>query len=304
MEVSGNPGVQMADGLTASNKTINDGGGVTDGMEINGTPCIGSPDCSLPPGQQPAANKLDTNAKRDTYEAAHESAPEEKIPRINPADYAPRVAAMASAGNHYILHNDGTVTTGGSCSAKGLCDGGSSVDPPPAGWTFSGSKWKVSGSSAADGVFYSEGKVEISGSPGNSSFPWQATIIARDDIKISGHPHIKPYPTTSDDLKNHLLVTGNDLQISGPMTADYAGGAILVHQQLEISGDPKINGFVIAGDGQPTWSGDPFPPAVSSSGVSYNEISGNPTITYNYDFGCIGPGCAGTVSMLTWIQKF
>ncbi len=302
MEISGNPGIQLADGLTASNKTTNDGG-TSDGMDISGNPCVGSADCDKPAGQQPDENKLDTNEKKDDYEAAHNSASEETIPTINPADYAQKVADLGGSEPAYILHDDGTVTTGGTCVTDGLCTGGTPVTMIPSGWSFSGDTWKVSGHSAADGIFYSEGKIEISGSVGSDEDPLQATLIARDDIKISGNPDIKPYPTTSDDLKNHLLVTGNDLEISGNMEADYAVGAILVHQQFKISGNPKIKGFIIAGDGQPTWAGDPF--TNSSSGVTRNEISGNATITYDGNVGCSGPGCPlPTVKLVTWREVF
>jgi hypothetical protein len=303
MQVTGNPGAQMVDGLTASNKP-GGGGSLPEGMDISGVPCIGSSACSNPSGQQPQANMIDTTEEKDAYEAAHSSAPEVPIPKINPADYAPKVAALGGIEPAYLLHDNGTVTTGGTCGADGLCSGGTLV-AVPSGWSFAEGKWIVSGSSAANGIFYSEVKVEVSGSPGNASSPWLSTIIARDDIKISGSPDIKPYPTASNDLKNHLLVTGNDLEISGYLEANYAGGAgaILAHQQVKISGNPTINGFIIAGDGQPTWDGDPFPPSVSSSGVTVNEISGNPTITYNADFDCLGPGCPPpTVLMVNWRQ--
>jgi hypothetical protein len=299
MQVSGNPGIQIADGLTASNKP-GGGGSLPEGMDISGNPCVGSSACSNPPGSQPDANRLDSNEERDTYESGHNSASEVTIPIINPADYAPKVAAMGA--NHYILHDDGTVTTGGTCGTNGLCTGGTAADVP-SGWSFSGGTWNVSGSSAANGVFYSEGKVDVSGSPGSSSSPWQTTIIARDSIKISGNPDMQPYPTSSQDLQNHLLVTGNDLEISGNMEADYAKGALLVHQQVKISGNPEFTGFIISGDGQPTWTGDPF--TDSSQGVTLNQISGNPTITYSCDFGCTGPGCPpATVVMINWSQKF
>lgn len=312
MQISGNRGIQMADGLTASNRTTNDGR-ISDGMHINGSPCVGSSDCSSPQNQQPAANKLDTAAKRDSYTASHSSAAVETLPTINPADYAPKVAAMESAGNHYILNNDGTVTTGGTCGQDGLCTGGTSVTPLPTGWSFSAGTWKVTGKSAANGVFYSESKVEISESPGSTASPWQATIIARDSIRISGNTHIQPYPTTSEDLQNHLLVTGNDLMIESNLHANYANGAILVHQQIEISGTPgELRGFIIAGDGQPTWNGDPFP--LANSGTNFpganpsptmNKISGNPSITYSCDFGCLGPGCPPPkVGIASWTHKF
>jgi len=303
MQISGHPGVQIAHGLTASNRP-GGGGSLPEGMDISGDPCIGSSGCSLPPGLRPEANVLDTAEKKDAYEAAHSSMLEEMIPRINPADYASKVAAMASEGNHYVLHDDGTVTVGGACGANGLCTGGSSVGVPT-GWSFSDRTWSVSGNSVASGVFYSEVKVDISGSPGTSLSPWQATIVARDDIKISGSPHMKPYPTMSDALKNHLLVTGNDLDISGSIHAHYVGGAILVHQQFKVGAgsSASINGFIIAGDGQPAWSEDPF--TNSNVGVTVNEISGNLTITFNADFDCLGPGCLpATIKLVTWREVF
>ena len=89
------------------------------------------------------------------------------------------------------------------------------------------------------------------------------------------------------------------------MVADYAGGAILAHQQIKISGgsNVQINGFIIAGDGQPTWTGDPFPNA--SEGVAQNTISANPTITFNGDFGCSGPACpGGAIQKVSWVEVF
>jgi hypothetical protein len=291
----------MVDGVTGSNK-VSGGGSLPEGMDISGNPCIGNAACDDSP--PPSQYVLDSSSERNNYESGHDHAAEQTLPTINPADYATKVAAMGGSGNHYILHDNGTVTLGGSCASSGLCTGGTSTSVP-AGWEFSSGTWKVGGSSAADGVFYSEGQIEISGSPGSSSTPWQATLISRDSMKVNGNPYIKPYPTSSTDLQNQLFVTGNDLEISGNlgvMTANYAPAAILVHQQIKISGNPQINGFIISGDGQPTWTGDPF--TDSSQGVPFNEISGNPTLTYGCDFNCTGPGCpAPKISMAGWAQK-
>lgn len=306
MRIQGNPGIQMANGLTVSNQTVtNRGIDIANGMDISGNPCVGSSQCSLAPGQQPDANRLDTATERDNYESANNSAALQDIPTINPADYAQKVANLGAAGNGYICRQSGQVQQGGTCDATtGLCSGGTVVSAP-SGWSCSSGNWQVSGNSAANGVFYSEGQTKISGSPGSTANPLQATIIARDSIEISGTPNIKPYPTSSDELKNHLLVTGNDLKISGNMKANYEKGAILVHQQFEISGNPEIAGFIISGDGLPTWTGDPFGPSQSNSGVTVNRINGNPTITYACDFGCTGPGCPPpTVGTASWAQKF
>ena len=303
MQVLGSPAVQMADGLTSAN--VNGGGGIIpEGMSITGTPCVGSPACSSAPDQRPAENKLDTVEKREAYEAGHSSVQPYDVPRINPADYAPHVASLGEGGKGYVLHDDGTVTTGPgiSCEASGLCAGGTAV-PVPQGWSFSVGTWTVAGTTAADGVFYSEGKVDISGNTGSPSLPWQATLIARDSIRISGDIYLRPYPSASETLQNHLLVTGNDLEISGNMTANYAGGGILVHQQIKISKDPQIAGFIVVGDGHPTWAGDSF--ADSGLGIGLNEISGNPVIDYSCQFGCLGPGCPlPLITVVGWKQKF
>lgn len=302
MQISGNPDIQMATGLTSSNN-VSGGGTLPEGMDVSGKPCIGSALCiNNPLSLSLDAFKLDTHAQQDAYEAANSSAPVETIPKINPADYAQLVADMGSAGSHYILNDNGSVTTGGTCGTNGLCTGGTTVTTP-SGWEYDDGKWKVDGNSAANGVFYAETEVRISGNVGSSSSPWQATIIARDTIKVSGNPDIKPYPSSSAQLQNQLFVTGNDLEISGNMKANYAGGAILVHQQVKISGNPKINGWIIAGDGQATWTGDPFPNA--SAGVDLNQISGNAEITYSCDTSCTGPSCPPqTVTTVSWAQKF
>lgn len=302
MQVSGNPAVQMADGLTAANMNVA-GGIIPEGMNISGLPCIGSAACATS-SQGLGPNILDSFQKRAAYESSHNSAIPYDIPRINPAEYAPHVASLGENGKGYVLHDDGTVTAGPgiSCDPSGFCAGGTFVSVP-AGWSFSQGTWSVGGITAADGVFYSEGKIDISGNIGTAGVPWQATVIARDSVRVTADLYWSPYPTPSLPLKDHLLVTGNDLEISGNMTASFTPGAILVHQQVRITKNPQLAGFIVAGDGQSTWAEDPF--TDGSRGIALNEISGNPTIDYACQFGCLGPGCPWPVVAVTgWKQKF
>ena len=295
MQVSGNAAVEMADGLTASN-SVSGGGGLSDGMDITGTPCIGSPACASNP--QPDEYELNSAAERDAYESSHNSEPTYSIPKINPADYASAVAGNTAG---YILKADCTVVTGsGAIFGSGLHVTGGTVVSAPSGWSCTGGTWKVTGNSAANGVFYAEGRVEIAGNPGSPSSPWQATIIARDSIKIAGNPEIVPYASVGESLQNILLLTGNDLEISGNPSVTGNGGGLFAHQQVKVSGNPYIKGFVMAGDGQPTWSGDPFPDG--SPGVTMNEVSGNPTIVYNAEVGVslLPPA----VIQIGWYQSF
>ena len=144
----------------------------------------------------------------------------------------------------------------------------------------------MTGSSAASGVFYSETGVDISGSPGTDASPWQATIISREKINVSGSPRVKPYGSTSEELKNHLFVAGDDLNIDGNVRADYAGGAVLVKKKFQIKGDTSINGFIIGRDN--------------------GDLKENAKITYSCDFGCSGPGCppGTTIATVSWVQRF
>ena len=295
MQITGNAAVQMADGLTASN-SVSGGGGLDDGMDITGTPCVGSAACASNP--QPDEYELNSNAEKDAYEAGHNSAPVYNIPEINPAQYA---SAVAGSSGGYILKADCTVVTGaGATFSNGLHTGGGTVVSAPSGWSCSGGTWKVAGSSAANGVFFAEGRVDVSGNPGSSSSPWQATIVARDSVKITGNPYMTPFSTSSESLQNVQILTGNDLEISGNPSVIGTGGGIFAHQQVKLSGNPYIKGFVMAGDGHPTWAGDPF--TEGPPGVTMDEVSGNPTIIYDGDFGVelLPP----TVTQVGWYQSF
>jgi len=292
--LSGSIGAQMLDGITASDSFVTAGGLEYSGIEISGNPCIGSPDCANNPADPEYV--LDTNEKKDEYESNHSSASSYTMPEINPANYA---SAVASAGG-FILREDCTVVTGADAQfSGGLNFAGGTFVSPPSGWTCSSGTWEVSGDSVVDGIFYAEGRVNVSGNPGSQTTPWQTTIVARDTITFSGNPSIQPYPTTSWELQNILLVTGNDLEISGMPTASGYEGALLAHQQVKINGNPVIDGFVLATDGMPSWSGDPF--TDRSLGVTMNEIPGNPTITYNGDFGI---SVLGSLTVTSWYHSY
>ena len=268
LTVSGNPAAELPGGFTS-----------TGYMNISGNPCIGSDQCDEDP--QPEAYVLDTEEDKTIYENDYSGQPEIAVAAINPADVAPRVAALGESGKGYILNDDGTATVGGTCDASGLCTGGTGVTIPD-GWIWDDPGWKISDDSAADGVFYVEQNVIISGNVGSPSIPWQATIIARDSIEWSGNPDVKPYPTSDAQLQGIMIMTGNDLKMSGNAGVDGQGGAVLVHQQIDISGNVNLDGYILAGNGAPTWTGDPFP--TSSSGtdlVPSHTMSGNPTIDYD-----------------------
>jgi len=294
MEVQ-NSAAQQADGFTA-----------TGTMTVSGTPCIGSDTCDDP---SPSADYvLNNSSERTDYSSTHDGQPKKSLPTVNPADFADNVAALGLAGNGYILHDDTSssptrVTTGGTCGADGRCTGGTPVNPLPSNFplqykgTGQGApRWEnasLGNTAPLGGVFYSELPLSIS-NLGTDASPWQATLIARDSIDWGGGAVVKPYPSTDADLKGILAVSGNDIAIGGNMGSSGAdgGGAVMAHQQIKFSGTITIYGFVHAGDGSPTWAGDPFPTATSGNNLSTTQdVGGNPTIYYDCTVGCTNAAC-------------
>ncbi|MDI6790178.1 MAG: hypothetical protein QME44_05770, partial [Thermodesulfobacteriota bacterium] len=63
-------------------------------------------------------------------------------------------------------------------------------------------------------------------------------------------------------------------------------GIIAAHEQIEISGNPGLNGYVIAEDATST-----------SNTANENKISGNMSLTYN---GLGGPFNSDKVQIVSW----
>ena len=130
------------------------------------------------------------------------------------------------------------------------------------GWEFQSGGWHINGGES-DGTYYIEGDAKVSGNPGSKAHPWQVTIIATGSIEISGRPNMQP------DTPDLVFVAGRDIKITGNPNQSYEG-VILAHEQVRISGNPSIEGAIIAEYAEDT--GGP---------ASENRISGNATITYN-----------------------
>lgn len=138
----------------------------------------------------------------------------------------------------------------------------------PKGWKYTGGQWRVGGNEAADGVFYVETNVSISGNPGEATDLWEATIITEGAIAFSGSPSMEAR------YGGILIVAEGDLdgdgvsdsepviELSGTpsQVANYQG-AILSAGDLKVKGNPGVEGCLVAEGGIP--------------------IGGNPNITYN-----------------------
>lgn len=197
-------------------------------------------------------------------------APELPIPPVRASDYRQYA--------DFILTSSGTMTNlAGTvlvCCNNWSWDSAAGPGPGPAG------QWSIGSTAPANGTYYVQGSVRITGSPGSAMTPVLLTLIAEGSIDISGSPDI------AADTPELLFVTDGDLEISGgldaldPLTV---GGQMLVHEQLKLSGNPSLAGQLIVENA----------PSVSTL-VTANAVSGNVTITYNGGLG------GGVYSVTGW----
>ena len=180
-----------------------------------------------------------------------------QVPPVAAIDYKPNA--------DFILNSAGQMTDQADTV---ICDASSSNDACEVmgyGWVYDSPGWKFDGNTGTDGTYYVEGPATISGNPGSPGNPLALTIIAEDSIEISGNPDLTP------DTPELMFVTDGDLKITGrlrmPLTVE---GAILVHEQLDISGNSRLSGQIIVEDA-----------ANDSSLVTESKISGNATFSSN-----------------------
>ena len=196
------------------------------------------------------------------------------VPPVAAIDYKPNA--------DFILNSTGQMT---DPAGAVICDASASNDACEVmgyGWVYDSPGWKLDGNTGTDGTYYVEGPATISGNPGSPGNPIALTIIAEDSIEISGNPNITP------DTPELMFVTDGDLKISSttvmPLTVE---GAILVHEQLDISGNSTLSGQIIVEDA-----------ANDSSLVTESKISGNGTFSYNGTLG--GAGGALLLTRSAW----
>lgn len=196
-------------------------------------------------------------------------AAKEPVPDINATSFFQANAPSLPANNVYQMKSNGDVLKGDGTFREHLSDGGTST----CGWRYTEStpSWKLSGGTFCDGTFYFEGSAEVESNPG----PWATTLIATGSITISGNPTIQTDNTHSTDcgsncytIKDTVLLAGADIRITGNPTLRY--GMIAAREQVGISGNATITGFIVAQDASST-----------STTVGADTETGSTTITYD-----------------------
>ncbi len=143
------------------------------------------------------------------------------------------------------------------------------------GWkrdSISPVRWTCcNGVTPPDGMYYVEGNVNISSNPGSAGTPWEVTIVAEGHIEVSGNPYLADHKDAFEPpgVQNLFMVAGTDLKFNGNATHTIEG-IMAAGEQLQISGNPLIEGFIIVRG------------ASNSDGlVSDNNLSGNFTLRYS-----------------------
>jgi hypothetical protein len=220
--------------------------GQNGGVHANGNLEIGSG--SVDVAQDATASGAATiHASADVGGLEAGGQPTLTVPAVNAADYYNYA--------DFVLDNDGVI--------KNRITGLPEANQASFGWTWDGSGTWLLNTDPIDGTYYVRGSVSFTGSPTATM-----SIVAEGDIDIQGNATLTPDAQPGFD---NLFVTNGDLEISGSFaTPLIIEGVILVRGQLDISGSPQIAGQVLVEN-------------VAGAGTltDVNEISGNPTITYN-----------------------
>ncbi len=163
------------------------------------------------------------------------------------------------------------------------------------GWKFGGAGWVTDGDIVQDGMLYFTGQygnVFVSSAPGTAVDPWEITILADGWIEISGNPVLTNYMDPDDpvDVQSVMFVASGDIKINGNPGQTF-NGIIATREQFEISGNPDLEGTIIAQGA----SND-------SELVVENKISGVLNLTYGgeFNFPNFGEATSLTPNLLSW----
>ncbi len=182
----------------------------------------------------------------------------------------------------YYLWNDGSVYDKNWVQLKAADTNTWNCWTPPSGGS---NTWTLTCSTPPNGTYWVYGVTMITSDVGTQASPWIATILSYYSIQVqSTNLYMRPPAQTDGGLyqpftRNLLFVTSMDLKIVGTSTQNFSGIA-RAYEQVEISGNPTFNGYIIAQDS-----------ANSDTLVSANAISGNMHLTYN---GNLDNGLQGT----------
>jgi type IV pilus assembly protein PilX len=163
------------------------------------------------------------------------------------------------------------------------------------GWKKSGDKWEQESSNPEDGFYYIEGDAIIK-DVGTSGDPWNVTIVATRHIEVPGTPYLRDYKNPANSppqgYDNLFLVAGCDLVIKGDAKTNVNGGIMAAGDDVQVSGNPTLNGFIFATNVN-----------CSHSLADENKFSGNVNLTFNGNANFANPW-GGNAARLAWREVY
>ena len=100
-------------------------------------------------------------------------------------------------------------------------------------------------------------------------------------------------------LSNFSLVSGKDIKMVGGSQVTVMG-IIFAHDEVYLSGNKDITGYIYAGSGRPTYPGDPNPPVAvvgQGDGIEIDTLAGNVVLNFR-PFDTLFP--LGPPKMIAW----
>jgi len=157
--------------------------------------------------------------------------------------------------------------------------------------------WKITSGTLPDGMYYVEGDfTALAG--GTSAQSWKATLVSDGNLQLSANAYLENYTAGSYDegYRELVLVSGRDLETLGTAKTTDISGGIIVRDQINMSGNIHLFGYVIAAGMSPS------PKSADPAGLfSQNFIGGNMQITYDGSAGFDLPACK--VKILSWRES-
>jgi hypothetical protein len=228
-------------------------------------------------------------------------------PPIRIPSYTPwQIAQWAVQEGRQVTHlkADGTTVSLNSGLAVAI----------PEGWSYASGgqniRWDLN-AKTYPGILYIDANVRIGGNIAHkdTNGPVALTLLVAGSITATGTPEMEPgltnvlpaAPFTLTSLKYVgpvLLMAGHDMSLGSDFTNQTYQGLFYARHQIDVAGNPIINGQLIALN-----EADTYYPFACNNGTNCNPvtldnsgtmvISGSPTINYN------GNGLE-TVKALTW----
>ena len=202
------------------------------------------------------------------------------LPDLDPVDF--------KNDADWILKADGTITDQ---------DGNPQTGLPWDNWVYNSTQreWNYHVNDALTaGTYYSEGNIDMDGSPGHGGPPITLTLIAEGHIQIDGGPWMESSLTKNGTA--YAMIAGHDIDIDGNM---HSTGQIYARHQLDIGSDALVDidgqiiGFNAADTDYPN-PGDKNAQPLLTGG--YMSISAEPGATIRWD----GGGGSGNITLVGW----